>query len=62
MAFGASQLLTGLAPLARLTGEASVLLLAYGGFLLFVAGEKTQYAALLRGILGRPEPGALAST
>lgn len=63
VAFGASQLLTGLAPLARLTGETTVLLLVYGGLLLFVAGEKAKYLALVRGILGRSaEPGALAST
>jgi PST family polysaccharide transporter len=63
IAFGASHFLTGLAPLARLIGETIVLLSAYGVLLLFVAGEKAKYLALVRGILGRSsERGALAST
>ena len=63
VAFGASQFLAGLTPLVRLIGETTVLLVAYGGFLLFVAGEKANYLALVRGILGRSaEPEALAST
>lgn len=54
VAFGASQFFAGLTPVVRLIAETTVLLIAYGVFLLFVAGEKTQYLALVRGILGRP--------
>ena len=63
VAFGVSQLLTGLTPLVRLFGETTVLLIVYGGLLLFVAGEKATYLALARGVFGRSaERRGLAST
>jgi len=61
IAFGASQLAAGLAPLARLVIEMTILLVSYGGFLLFVAGEKAQYVDLLRGLRKPSERTALAS-
>jgi PST family polysaccharide transporter len=62
IAFGASLLAAGLPPLVRLTIETAVLLLAYGGFLLFVAGQKAQYLDLLRGLRRRSAEPVLAPT
>lgn len=63
VALGASQMVVGLPPLARLVVETSVLLGAYSGFLLFVAGQKDQYLDLVRGLYRRStERSALAST
>ncbi len=63
VAFGASQFFAGLTPLVRLIADSTVLFAAYGVFLLFVAGEKTTYIALARGMFGRStDREALAST
>ncbi len=44
----------GLPPLPRLVLESSVLLVAFVGILLFVAGQKVFYLDLLRGLIARP--------
>jgi len=43
-----------LPPLPRLVLESTVLLVAFFGLLLFVAGQKAFYMELLRGLISRP--------
>lgn len=64
LALGVGFSCSAMRPLPRLIIETTVLLLAYAIILLFVAGQKSQYLALLRGLRKQSiaDPEALAST